>query len=188
MSYDPKNRMHKVKYRDGDIQELLLRQEAVQYMCKDKAGEPRVRTDTRRNRDRSKRGSKSGAKRAREEGSTDDPPSKSNKSSSTRDEGVVGPEQAAVSTPGARAGGGSHDASAATNPTDDDMSGSELDSGELDSGDDSGMPSMSGQWATCWLDRPGQTLGTAAVIPTLSMLLSRLQRAWRVRTWAPMPS
>eukprot|EP00887_Chlorella_sp_A99_P006200 scaffold3.g6200.t1 len=166
VSYDPRNRMHKVKYRDGDIQELMLRHEAVQYLAREArepgagggeaAPSPRApRADPRRGRDRRRpagaKPSPGGGKRPREEGSTDDPPSKSNKSSSTRDEGVVGPATASPLGPragGAPAsgGGGSHDASAATagSGEEDPFGSEELDSGELDSGDDSGMPSTSG--------------------------------------------
>ncbi|PRW60087.1 Histone-lysine N-methyltransferase ATX2 [Chlorella sorokiniana] len=45
MSFDPKTKLHSVKYRDGDTAELELRHEAVQYI--EKEGTPRVRPDVK---------------------------------------------------------------------------------------------------------------------------------------------
>lgn len=64
--YNPDTKRHTVKYRDGDVQRLQLRHEAVVYL--DKVGvSSRSRSSSGRDRDREKSGKKavSGAKRGR---------------------------------------------------------------------------------------------------------------------------
>lgn len=108
--YDAKSRQHTIKYRDGDIQLLTLRNEAIIYLdapkdpkkvlankakAAKKEGEKPAKTENAaptngRPRGRPPTKKKSGGKRSREEDSEDGPKSKSNRSSTTRDDNAVG--------------------------------------------------------------------------------------------------